>query len=120
MNIDIADFLKNKRTYRKFKQLPIPGDALQGIMLAGQLYSSGANRQNIKYVIVNKAEDVFVVNGLVKWAGYLPPEVGTPKVDELPVMFIAILQDTSLGPVSDTDAGIAICNLQTAAWYIGI
>ena len=120
MNIDIAEFLKTKRTYRKFKQLPIAGDAQQAIMMAGQLYSCGANRQNIKYVIANKAEDVYVINGLVKWAGYLPPEIGAPKPDEMPVMFIAIVQDPSIAPANDTDAGLAIANMQTAAWYFGI
>ncbi len=120
MRFDIVNFLKTKRTYRKFKQVPIPGDALQAIMLAGQLYSCGANKQAIKYVVVNKAEDVYVVNDLVKWAAYLPSEVGTPAIDEIPVMFIAIVQDTDIGPANDTDAGLAIANMQMAAWYFGI
>ena len=120
MNTDIVEFLKSKRTYRKFKQTPIPGEALQAIMLAGQLYSCGANKQGLKYVVVNKAEDVYVVNDLVKWAAYLPPEVGTPKVGELPVMFIAVVQDTTIGPKNDTEAGLALGNMQMAAWHFGI
>ncbi|MCR5278339.1 MAG: nitroreductase family protein [Lachnospiraceae bacterium] len=120
MKFDIVNFLKTKRTYRKFKQIPVPGDALQAIMLAGQLYSCGANKQSIKYVIVNKPEDVYVVNGLVKWAAYLPKEVGTPAKGETPVMYIAVIQDTDIEPVNDTSAGLAIGNMQSTAWYFGI
>ena len=32
----------------------------------------------------------------VKWAAYLPPEQGTPKADELPTFYAAVVQDLSL------------------------
>ena len=117
---DVIKFLETKRTYRKFKQDPIPGDVLRTILTAGQLYSSGGNRQGIKYVVVNKPEDVMVVNNFVKWAAYLPPEQGTPGPSEIPVMFIALVQDTTVGPASDTEAGLALGNLQGAAWACGV
>ena len=120
LGMDIIEFLESKRTYRKFKQDPIPGDVLRAILTAGQLYSSGGNRQGIKYVVVNKPEDVMVVNNFVKYAAYLPPEVGSPSAGEIPVMFIAVVQDTGVGPANDTEAGLALGNLQGAAWAYGV
>ena len=118
--MDILEFFKTKRTYRKFKQEKIPGDVAEAIITAAQLYSCGANKQGLKYVVVNKPEDVRVVNGLVNYAAYLPKEVGTPKEDEIPVMFIAVIQDPTICVPSDTDAGLAIGNMQCAAWFFGV
>jgi len=118
--MNVVEYLKGKRTYRKFRRDAIMGEALTAILTAGQLYSSAGNKQGIKYVVVNKPEDVKVVNSLVHWAAYLPKEVGTPKPDEIPVMFIAVIQDTDVCPPNDTDAGLDIGNLQGAAWCYGV
>jgi hypothetical protein len=48
------------------------------------------------------------VHPLVKWAAYLPPEQGTPKADEQPVMYLAVVQDSSIPGDLNTDTGIAV------------
>ena len=57
---------------------------------------------------------------LVHWAAYLPPEQGTPKADELPTAFIAVLQDDNLPGASDVDVGLALGSLTAAAWAHGV
>jgi len=118
--INVKDFFETKRTYRKFMQKQIPDEVLEDILEAGRLYSSGANKQAVKYVVVRTPEQVKRLNSFVRYAGYLPKEVGTPKEDEIPVLFIAVVQDTKLAPASDTDAGLAIGNMTVAAWMSGV
>ena len=54
------------------------------------------------------------------WAGQLPREIGWPKDGEKPVLYIAVIENLEVGPWSETDAGIAIGNMTTAAWAHGV
>ena len=114
------EFFETKRTYRKFKQERISDEIIADIVDAARLASCGANRQGLKYVVVKEPENVAKLNSLVKWAGYLPKEVGTPGPSEIPVLFVAVLQDTEVSPANDLDAGLAIGNLTACAWMHGV
>ena len=87
---------------------------------AARIASCGANRQTVRYIIVESADAVAAVQPLVHWAAYLPPEQGAPKHDELPTAFIAILQDDNLPGASDVDVGLALGSLTAAAWAHGV
>ena len=93
---------------------------MNDIIEAVRLSSCGANRQAVRLVIVNKPEDVARVQPLVKWAAYLPPEQGTPKADELPTLYVAVVQDTTIPGDLATDTGIALANMTLAAWDKGV
>ena len=67
-----------------------------------------------------RPEMVAKVQPLVKWAGYLPPEQGTPKADELPTFYAAVVQDTAIPGDLATDTGIALANMTLAAWDKGV
>ena len=112
--------LVSRRTYRRFEQKAVPQDVVDDIIEAVRLSSCGANRQAVRLVIVNKPEDVARVQPLVKWAAYLPPEQGTPKADELPTLYVAVVQDTSIPGDLATDTGIALANMTLAAWDKGV
>ena len=118
--MSVMDLLAARRTYRRFAQKPVPQDVVEDIIEAVRLSSCGANRQAIRLVIVQKPEDVARVQPLVKWAAYLPPEQGTPKADELPTLYAAVVQETAIPGDLDTDAGIALANLTLAAWDKGV
>ena len=60
------------------------------------------------------------VQPLVKWAAYLPPEQGTPKAEELPTLYVAVVQDSSIPGDLATDTGIALANMTLAAWDKGV
>ena len=93
---------------------------MEDIIEAVHLSSCGANRQAVRLVVVQKPDDVAKVQPLVKWAAYLPPEQGTPKADELPTLYVAVVQDTSIPGDLNTDTGIALANLTLAAWDKGV
>ena len=76
---DFMQFLRTRRTYRRFKQTPVPAAVVDDILEAARIASCGANRQTLKYLVVQSPEQVKTVNGLVHLAAYLPPEQGTPK-----------------------------------------
>lgn len=118
--MDIMELIKTRRTYRRFEQKAVPQDVLDDILESARIANCGANRQALSYIVINKPEDVKKVNGLVHWAAFLPKEDGTPKEDEIPTLFVAVIQDLSVPGSSDTDAGIAIANMTTAAWAKGV
>lgn len=109
--MSVMDTLATRRTYRRFEQKPVPQDVVDDIIEAVRLSSSGANRQAVRLVVVNQPTDVARVQPLVKWAAYLPPEQGTPKADELPTLFVAVVKDTAIPGDPATDIGIALANM---------
>ena len=118
--MSVMEKLLTRRTYRRFAQKAVPQDVVEDIIEAVRLSSCGANRQAVRLVVVNKPEDVAEVQPLVKWAAYLPPEQGTPNADELPTLYIAVVQDTAIPGDLNTDTGIALANMTLAAWDKGV
>lgn len=118
--MNMMKFLRGRRTYRRFEQRPVAPEILTEAVDAARIASCGANRQTVRYIIVESADAVAAVQPLVHWAAYLPPEQGAPKPDELPTVFIAILQDDNLPGASDVDVGLALGSLTAAAWAHGV
>ena len=118
--MSVMEKLLTRRTYRRFAQKAVPQDVVEDIIEAVRLSSCGANRQAVRLVVVNNLKNVAVVQLLVKWAAYLPPEQGTPKADELPTLYVAVVQDTAIPGDLNTDTGIALANMTLAAWDKGV
>ena len=118
--MNMMKFLRGRRTYRRFEQRPVAPEILTEAVDAARIASCGANRQTVRYIIVESADAVAAVQPLVHWAAYLPPEQGAPKPDALPTAFIAILQDDNLPGASDVDVGLALGSLTAAAWAHGV
>ena len=118
--MDMMEFLRSRRTYRRFAQRAVPHEILTEAVDAARMASCGANRQTVRDIVVESADAVAAVQPLVHWAAYLPPEQGTPKADELPTAFIAVLQDDNLPGASDVDVGLALGSLTAAAWAHGV
>ena len=118
--MNVMELLTTRRTYRRFAQNPVPQDVVNDIVEAVRLSSCGANRQAVRLVVVQSPEMVASVQPLVKWAAYLPPEQGTPKADEQPTLYVAVVQDTAIPGDLATDTGIALANMTLAAWDKGV
>lgn len=118
--MELMELLRTRRTYRRFQQQEVSQEIIDEMLQAARLASSARNAQPISYVVVKNADKVNEVFELTKWAGYLPPELGQPKEDEKPVLFIGIVQNTDINNNCDTDAGLAISNLTLAAWAHGV
>lgn len=118
--MSVMETLFTRRTYRRFRQKAVPQDVVEDLIEAVRISSSAANRQPVRLVIVNTHGAVAAVQPLVKWAAYLPPEQGTPKADEQPTLYAAVVDDTSLPGDHGVDLGIALANLTLAAWDKGV
>lgn len=118
--MEILEFLRTRRTYRRFEQRPVVPEILTEAVDAARIASCGNNRQTLKYMVVQSPDAVAAVQPLIHWAASLPPELGCPKPDEQPVAFIAVLQDERLPGCSDTDVGLAMGSLTAAAWAHGV
>lgn len=116
----LMELLKTRRTYRRFEQKEISQEIIDEILEAARLASSAANKQPLSYIVVKQPEMVEKVFAHTRWAGALPPEQGQPKKGEEPVLFIAVIENTDINPVCDTDAGLAISNMTLAAWNHGV
>ena len=117
---NLMELLKTRRTYRRFEQKEISREIIDEILMAARLASSAANRQPLSYIVVKDAEKVSNVFDYTKWGGALPPELGHPKDNERPVLFIAVVMNTNINPSCETDAGLAISNMTLAAWNHGV
>lgn len=117
---NLMELLETRRTYRRFEQKEISQDIIDEILTAARFASSAANRQPLTYIVVKDADKVADVFSYTRWAGALPPELGQPKEDERPVLFIAVVENIDINPDCDTDAGLAIGNMTLAAWNRGV
>lgn len=117
---NLMELLRTRRTYRRFEQKPIEQEIIDEILEAARLASSAANKQPLSYIVVKEPDKVADVFVYTKWAGYLPPELGQPKENERPVLFIAVVGNVDIYKNYDTDAGLAISNMTLAAWNHGI
>lgn len=118
--MELMELLAGRRTYRRFLQKEISRDIIDEILYAARLASSAANKQPLSYVVLRDAGNVEDVFQCTRWAGYLPPGDGQPKDGEKPVLFIAVVENLSVSPDCDTDAGLAIGNMTLAAWNHGV
>lgn len=117
---NLMELLATRRTYRRFEQREVSQEIIDEIIIAARLASSAANKQPLSYIVVKDADKVANVFEQTKWAGYLPPEIGQPKEDERPVLFIAVVENLDINRDCDTDAGLAISNMTLAAWNHGV
>lgn len=117
---NLMELLKTRRTYRRFEQRAVGQEVVDDILLAARYASSAANRQPLSYIVVQDAAKVAEVFGYTRWAGALPPELGQPKENERPVLFIAVVKNLDINKNCDTDAGLAIGNMTLAAWNRGV
>lgn len=99
--MDFSSLCSGCRTYRRFKQTPIPEKDLQEIMENVRIISSAMNGQILRYVLVKNPELVRLIQPYFHFAGALPPELGEPKKGERPVAFIIVYQEGVKNPWAD-------------------
>lgn len=105
----------NRRTIRKFSQKPLTYEMLKKYINAARVAPSAANKQPLKYKIINEENMIKKILGLVKWAAYIQPE-GNPKKEEEPTAFIAIAADKNIKDSGfEFDLGAAAENIMLAA-----
>jgi nitroreductase len=114
----IYEKIMRRRTIRKFAQKDVPREVLLRCVDAARLSPSGANRQPLKYVIVNDQELTKEVFSTLKWAGYLPGY--QPGENEMPRAYIVMLLDKGISENFGHDAGIAAMSISMVAYDEGV
>ena len=108
--MDLMEFLRTKRTYRRFEQnRPISDEVLADMMEAARLSSSAGNQQPLRYLVVRSKKLNEQVFPFTYWAAALTDEIGRPKEGRHPVMYWAVLceKDSKNGSIG-VDAGLAM------------
>ena len=108
------------RSYRRFKQQPVEEAVIRRALENARISSSARNAQPLRYVAVTSPEMVRKMQPTMKWAGTLPPELGTPREDETPTAFIVIVKTAGAGAFSDVDVGIAAHAITMTAREAGV
>jgi nitroreductase len=114
----IYEKIKKRRTIRKFVQKDVPEEILVRCVDAARLSPSGANRQPLKYIIVNDQELLKEVFNTLSWAGYLPDY--EPSEEEMPRAYVVILLDKNIRENPSHDAGIAAMSVSMVAYDKGL
>ncbi|MDD6736250.1 MAG: nitroreductase family protein [Clostridiales bacterium] len=117
--MDIFKAIYSRRTIRKFRPVPVSRNILYKLIDCARLAPSAANRQPIKYAVIDGEELNSAVFPLTKWAGY-KPEAG-PLSHERPPAYIAVLGDDSISRgTQENDAGLAMSAICLAATGEGL
>ncbi|HKL12894.1 MAG TPA: nitroreductase family protein [Halanaerobiales bacterium] len=104
----LENLVKKNRSYRKFKeQKGISNKIIKDIINLARLSPSSANKQPLKYIILNKKDDTKKIFPHLNWAGYLKDWDG-PVKGERPAAYILVLGDQNISNNFETDAGIAM------------
>ena len=114
----IYEKITSRRTIRKYLQKDVPKEVLTRCVDAARLSPSGANRQPLKYVIVEAKDILKEVFRTLSWAGYLPDY--QPSEGEMPRAYIVILLDKEIRKNAGHDAGIAAMSISMVAYDEGL
>lgn len=109
----------NRRSIRSFKQTPVCKDDLYRMVDCGRLSAFGANMQPLKFAVTDDKAMCEKIFPSTKWAAYL--DNGTPKPDERPTAYIAILGDSTIKSNKnfDIDSGLAATSIMLEAVELG-
>jgi nitroreductase len=118
--MNIRQLIEKNRSYRRFdSQQKIDTDTLVSLVDLARLSASGANRQPLKYVLVNNPEQCNLVYPCLSWAGYLTTWEG-PDPDERPSAYIVVLGDKEISDTFGVDHGIAAQSIMLGATEAGL
>jgi nitroreductase len=116
----IRDLVTKTRTFRRFDEsYKIEYKTLEQLVSLVRLCASGANRQPLKFLIIDNPEDCRRVFPFTAWAGYLKEWPG-PEPGERPSAYIIVLGDTSITDSFGVDHGIAAHTIMLGATEAGI
>jgi nitroreductase len=109
--MNVSDAIRTKRAVRKFKDEPLPADAITAILNAGRRSQSSKNEQPWQFIAIRDKTILKSVSQLGQWAGHIAGAA----------LAVAILTPDPNGKFQTMfDAGQAAAFMQLAAWDLGI
>lgn len=116
--MNVSEALKTRRTIRKFTQDPLPKENILELVEYARLCAYPANLQPLKFAVIQEKDLCDRIFPNTKWAGYLAD--GTPKENERPTAYIAILGDKTIKDSFEVEAGTAVTSMMLGALEKGI
>jgi nitroreductase len=118
--MNLKELVTRTRTCRRFNEEHfIDLSTLEQLVDMARLTASGANKQPLKYVIINSPEKCEAVFPYLAWAGYLSDWNG-PEPGERPSSYIIILGDKSISESFGVDHGISAQTIMLGATEAGL
>lgn len=118
--MDFENLVFKTRSFRRFdEEFRIETEILKKLINLARLSPSAANRQPLKYLIINERDKCDLVYPSLAWAGYLQ-DWGGPVKGERPSAYIIILGDTSITGSFSVDLGIAAQTIMLGAVNMGL
>ncbi len=110
--MSLLDLILSRRSIRKYENKDIPEDVLQQILETGRQAPSAANRQPIRFIIVNDHDILknLCDNLITRFVKYAP----------VAIVGCADIKSLLTGKWAVVDATIAMENMVIAAWTLGI
>lgn len=116
----LKDIVKGARSYRRFYgDKPISKEQLMKLIDLARMSPSGANKQPLKYMLINdNSTNAFIFDNIF-WAGYLKEWPG-PEAEERPTAYIIMLRDKDINKTPSMDEGIAAQSIFLGAREAGL
>lgn len=116
--MSMTTLVKLNRSYRRFdEQVRVSKEDLMALVRLARLTPSAANRQPLRYRLVNEPEDCAKVFATLGWAGYLKDWDG-PEAGERPAAYIIMMSPEGVN--SAQDEGISAQTMLLGAVEMGL
>ena len=115
MTNEVLKCIETRRSVRRYRPEQIKDEELDAILRAGTYAASGMGRQPVKFVVLQKSEDVAELEAMNAAALGTPgakPFYGAPTV-------VVVLADASV-PTAVEDGSLALGSLMLAAHSVGV
>jgi nitroreductase len=118
--MDLKELITRTRSYRRFDESHyIDIKILENLVELARLSASAANRQPLRYLLLNRTDDCGRIFPFLAWAGYLK-DWGGPVNGERPSAYIIILGDKTITASFGIDTGIAAQSIMLGASEAGL
>jgi nitroreductase len=124
--MNVYEAAMKRRSIRRFRDRPVPYEALTMCVDAARLAPSGRNSQVCEYLIVDRAAELAAVFDNIGGSVKLPPDKGGPRPEQRATAYIIVLVnkalegDASRRRITQYDIGLAAENIMLVALEQGI
>ncbi len=118
--MNLKELVLKSRSYRRFDEsYQIDAKTIESLIELARLSPTGANKQPLKFLYFNTAEECSKIFPYIAWAGYLTDWAG-PEKGERPSAYILIAGDKSISDLFGVDHGIAAQSIMLGAAEAGL
>ena len=125
--MNVYEAIVKRRSIRRFKGIPVPGEALERCVDAARVAPAARNKQVCEYIIVDDEQLLpRVFDTIRSWAGQPAPQSGAPPGHRPKAYIVTLInttRETELGSnrrLTAYDIGLAAENLILAALEQGL